>query len=100
MIFRIEEEMAVMPDHVHMFVSAPPDIAPSRIIQAVKSIAAIKIFERFPGMKRKLWGDTLWERGYFVMISGVETTDEMKRQTMNRICSAHEAPKLAWWVIH
>jgi putative transposase len=70
-------ELAVMPDHVHMFVSAPPDIAPSKIVQVVKSITAQKVFERFPGIKRKLWGGALWERGYFVMSSGSGTTDEM-----------------------
>ena len=70
-------EMAVMPDHVHLFVSAPPDIAPARIVQKTKSITAIKVFKRFPGIKRLLWGGALWERGYFVMSSGTGTTDAM-----------------------
>jgi putative transposase len=73
-------ELAVMPDHVHMFVSAPPDLAPAEIIQKVKSITARKVFERFPGIKRFLWGGALWGRGYFVMSSGTGTTDEMIRQ--------------------
>jgi putative transposase len=74
------EELAVMPDHVHMFVSAPPDIAPARIVQIVKSVTAAKLFERFPSLRRKLWGGALWERGYFVMSSGTGTTDEMIRR--------------------
>ena len=77
--FKIEE-LAVMPDHVHMFVSAPPEIAPARIVQIVKSVTATKLFERFPHLKKKLWGGALWERGYFVMSSGTGTTDEMIRR--------------------
>jgi len=73
-------ELAVMPDHVHMFVSACPEMAPARMIQIVKSITARKMFLRFPGIKKMLWGGALWVRGYFVMSSGTGTTDEMIRQ--------------------
>ena len=77
--FKIEE-LAVMPDHVHLFVSSIPQLSPSEIMRTVKSITARKIFERFPGIKKKLWGGHLWERGYFVMSSGSGTTDEMIRK--------------------
>ncbi|MEA1995205.1 MAG: IS200/IS605 family transposase, partial [Campylobacterota bacterium] len=73
-------ELAVMPDHVHMFVSAIPDVSPAHLVQIVKSVTARKTFERFPGIKRILWGGTLWERGYFVMSFGTGTTDEMIRK--------------------
>ena len=74
------DELAVMPDHVHMFVSSIPDMAPARIAQIVKSITAREVFKRFPGIKKMLWGGHLWERGYFVMSSGPGTTDEMIRK--------------------
>ena len=73
-------ELAVMEDHVHLFVSANPDDSPSRLIQMIKSITARELFKRFPGIKRQLWGGALWERGYFVMSSGTGTTDEMIQQ--------------------
>ena len=73
-------ELAVMPEHVHLFVTAPPDIAPATLIQRVKSITAREVFKRFPAIKRLLWGGALWERGYFVMSSGTGTTDEMIRR--------------------
>jgi len=73
-------ELAVMEDHVHMFASAMPHVAPSDLIRTVKSITARKVFERFPSVKRILWGGALWERGYFVMSSGTDTTDEMIRK--------------------
>lgn len=50
-----------MPDHVHMFVSAPPQTAPAEIARTVKSISAIKIFTAHPKLKgRKFWGSGLW----------------------------------------
>jgi len=73
-------ELAVMPDHVHLFVSAPPETSPAHLLQVIKSITAREVFKRFPGIKRFLWGGALWERGYFVMSSGTGTTDEMIRQ--------------------
>jgi putative transposase len=89
-------ELAVMPDHVHLFVSASPDISPSSLIQRVKSITARKVFTRFPGIKRILWGGSLWERGYFVMSSGTGTTDEMIRKYVkeHRAGKANDQPNL------
>jgi putative transposase len=73
------EELAVLPDHAHLFVSAPPDVSLAKAVQTVKSITARELFKRFPGLKKHLWGGALWERGYFVMSSGQGTTDEMIR---------------------
>ncbi len=89
-------ELAVMPDHVHMFVSATPEIAPAEIVRIVKSITAREVFKRFPGMKKMLWGGNLWERGYFVMSSGTSTTNEMIEQYIKqqRLPQANDQPNL------
>jgi putative transposase len=90
-------ELAVMPDHVHMFVSAPPEMSPATIIQTVKSITARRMFSRFPGIKKMLWGGALWVRGYFVMSSGTGTTDEMIQQYIKeqrQPTSANDQPNL------
>ncbi len=73
-------ELAVMPDHIHLFVSSAPENSPAHLLQVIKNITAREVFKRFPGIKRFLWGGALWERGYFVMSSGTGTTDEMIRQ--------------------
>ena len=90
-------ELAVMNDHVHMFLSAAPKMSPSEVIQIVKSITAKKTFARFPSVKQKLWGGALWERGYFVMSSGVDTTDEMIQKYIkehNMPSTANDQPNL------
>jgi len=94
-------EMAVMPEHVHMFVSATPEVSPARLIQVVKSITARQMFKRFPGVKRILWGGAFWERGYCVMSSGTGTTDEMIRKYIKeqrpRSEANDKATELARW---
>ena len=90
-------ELAVMPDHVHMFVSASPEMSPAGIIQTLKSITARRMFSRFPGIKKMLWGGALWVRGYFVMSSGTSTTDEMIQQYIKeqrQVRSANDQPNL------
>ena len=89
-------ELAVMPDHVHLFVSASPEVSPAEIVRIVKSITAREVFKRFPGIKRMLWGGNLWERGYFVMSSGTGTTDEMVQRYIKqqRSPQANDQPSL------
>jgi putative transposase len=90
-------DLAVMPDHVHMFVLASPEMFPASIIQTVKSITARRMFSRFPGIKKMLWGGALWVRGYFVMSSGTGTTDEMVQQYIKeqrQPTSANDQPNL------
>ena len=88
--------LAVMPDHVHLFISALPDDSPAALIQKIKIITAREAFRRFPSLTRILWGGALWERGYFVMISGTGTTDEMIRQYIKeqRDHKANDQPNL------
>jgi len=73
-------ELAVMPDHVHVFVGAIPSLSPAKLAKLMKGISAKRVFEKFPGLKKRLWNGKLWTRGYFVMSSGEGTTDEMIRR--------------------
>lgn len=63
-------------DHVHVFVSAPPNMAPSEIMRRIKGRISSKLFEEFPHIKKKCWGRHFWGRGYFCATSG-QITDEM-----------------------
>ena len=57
----------IRPDHVHLLVSAPPHLAPSRVMQAIKGKSSHHLLREY----RHLWG-----RGYFVCSSG-NVTDEV-----------------------
>jgi putative transposase len=66
----------VSKDHVHVFVSAPPTMAPSEIVRRLKGRTASKLFEEFPKLKKRYWGRHFWARGYFCATAG-QVTDEM-----------------------
>ena len=63
-------------EHVHLLVSTPPNVAPSDLVQAVKGKSARLLFEEFPSLRKRYWGQHLWGRGYFCATVGA-VTDEM-----------------------
>ena len=68
----------VSKDHIHIFVSAPPTMAPSEIVRRIKGRTASKLFEEFPMVKKRYWGRHFWARGYFCVTSGHVTDDMIK----------------------
>jgi putative transposase len=63
--------LETMPDHVHLFVSAPPKFSPLTIATTLKSILAVDIFKKFNGLKpKKFWGSGLWSRGTYYGSAG------------------------------
>ena len=67
---------SVSKDHVHILVSAPPEIAPSEIMRRIKGRTSRKLMEEFPELKKRYWGQHFWARGYFCTTVG-EMTEEM-----------------------
>ena len=63
-------------DHVHIFVSAPPTLAPSEIMRRIKGRTSARLIEEFPHLRKRFWGRHFWARGYFCASSG-QVTDEM-----------------------
>ena len=66
----------VSKDHIHIVVSAPPNLAPSEIMRRIKGRSARKLFEEFPELKKRYWGKHFWARGYFCVTVG-QMTEEM-----------------------
>jgi len=67
---------SISPDHVHMLVSAPAHLAPSRLVQYIKGRSSRRLQEEFPALRKRYWGQHLWARGYWVASSG-NVTDEV-----------------------
>jgi putative transposase len=59
------EEVNVAPDHVHIFRSFPPRYSIAHVVGVLKSISAVEVFEKFPEVKKELWGREFWEDGVF-----------------------------------
>jgi putative transposase len=63
-------------DHVHIFVSVPPHISVSQLVQSLKGKTSRKLLMEFKSLSKAFWGRHIWARGYFVASSG-NVTDEV-----------------------
>lgn len=70
------EGLEVMPDHVHLFVSAPPTEAPQHLANQFKGFTSRVLREEFPGLKSRL--PSLWSRSYYVGSAGHVSADTIQ----------------------
>jgi len=63
-------------DHIHLHVSCPPELSPSKIAQYVKGRSSRLIQREFPHLRKRYWGQHLWARGYFCATIG-KVTEKM-----------------------
>lgn len=63
-------------DHVHLFVSVPPKLSISKVMQYLKGKTSHKMLFEFKYLQRQFWGKYIWARGYFAVTSG-NVTDEV-----------------------
>jgi putative transposase len=76
-------------EHVHIFVSVPPQLSISELMKSIKGRTSRKILMEFKTLNRQFWGRHFWTRGYFVASSG-NITDEMVMQYIEQ--QGHEPP--------
>ncbi len=91
------DEMAVEPDHVHLFIQVPPRYAPAQMVQIMKSISARETFERFPHLRKQLWAGEFWGAGYFVRSVGDKVTAEVIRNYIRYQDQEHDTGQLSLW---
>lgn len=74
----------IMPDHVHMMISFPPDMTPSSIVKSLKGTSARMWFKHYPETKIQLWGwgGHLWSPSYFMSTLG-NVSKEIVNQYIN-----------------
>lgn len=74
----------VMPNHVHVFVSAPPKIAPGYIVKMLKGISGRLLFIEFPEIESSLWRGRLWSSSYFVETVGSTSEEAVRKYIENQ----------------
>jgi putative transposase len=57
-------ELAIQPDHVHLFLRCLPTDSPHLVVRQVKGQTSRVLRQEFAGLRRRL--PTLWTRAYFV----------------------------------
>ena len=60
----------VMPDHVHLFVSVPPTVAPSEVVKAFKGQSGRAFLMAHPELTDAGQYNSLWANSYFVASAG------------------------------
>ena len=63
-------------DNVHLFVSIPPQVTISRMVQRLKGKSSHTLLAEFVHLRKTFWGRHVWARGYFCCSSG-NVTDEV-----------------------
>jgi len=71
--------LGIQPDHVLLFFSAPPAIAPSLAIQWFKGIMARSLFAEFPPLRRVLRRGHLWAPSFSVGTAGQVSAETIRR---------------------
>ena len=66
-------------DHVHLFVSIPPQVTISKLMQRLKGKTSHHLLAEFAHLRKQYWGRHFWARGYFCCSSG-NITDEMIKE--------------------
>jgi len=69
----------VSKDHVHLFVSVPPQLSISKVMGRIKGKTSRKMLSEYRRLAKEFWGRHLWGRGYFAASSG-NVTDEVIMQ--------------------
>ncbi len=59
--------LAIEPEHVHLFINCPPDVAPSELMHRIKGRTARILRKEFPELMKL---PSMWTRAYFVSTAG------------------------------
>ncbi|MCL0081052.1 IS200/IS605 family transposase [Peptococcaceae bacterium] len=65
--------LSIQPDHVHLFVSAPPRHAPSKLINTFKGYTSRYLRQKFPELAKQKHG--VWTRTYYVGTAGTVSVE-------------------------
>ncbi len=74
----------VSKDHVHLFVSVPPQLSVSKLTQLLKGKTSRKLLQEDKQLNKIYWGSHLWARGYFAVSSGTITDESIIEYIKNQ----------------
>lgn len=71
-------------DHIHIYVSIPPNLSVSKFVQFVKGASSRKLQLEFEHIRKRYWGQHVWARGYFVATAGVVSDELIQNYIRNQ----------------
>ena len=73
----------VSADHIHLYISYPPNLSLSDVVKQLKGRSSRKIQEEFVELKKRYWGRHFWGIGYGAFSSG-NITDEIIKEYIDK----------------
>ena len=68
--------LEVQPDHIHLFISAPPRYSPANLINAFKGASSHRLRNKYPYLKSL---PSMWTKTYYVGTAGNVSSETIKR---------------------
>lgn len=72
------DAMEVMPDHIHLLISAKPQLRISDAMKIIKGNLARWLFLKHPEIKNQLWGGHLWNPSYCAITVSDRSRDQIR----------------------
>lgn len=72
-------EMEIMPDHIHIFISAPPYDSPTNIIRVLKGVSARNLYKEFGDLKKGFRRGHIWSPSYYVGTAGKLSAETIRK---------------------
>ena len=77
------EEMEMMPDHIHLYISTEVTDRPCDVVKRLKEESSKKMGKKYPYLKNKK--GAVWARGYFITTVNDKTTaEQIKKYIRNQ----------------
>jgi putative transposase len=73
--------LEIMPDHVHLFISCPPTLAPHQIMFRIKGASSRLLRKEFPHLLKL---PSLWTRSYYCGTAGHVSSETIKKYIANQ----------------
>lgn len=73
--------LEIMPDHVHLFISCPPTIAPHQVMFRIKGASSRILRKEFPHLLKL---PSLWTRSYYCGTAGHVSSETIKKYIANQ----------------
>ena len=87
-------EIGTDKDHAHFLIQSITTWNVERLVTTIKSITAKQVFLEMPGLKKELWGSSLWTSGYYAATIGKNGSETVIRRYVKEQGREEEYHKL------
>jgi putative transposase len=87
------KELDVRPDHIHLFIGAPPSESPTGIVRVLKGTTGVVMFREHPSLKLMFRHGHLWSPSYYVGSVGHVSEETVARYVRDQKARTVDRPK-------